>query len=1462
MTRAARLAELRALRASGKTRLSTYQVDENVESLYEEVDEEGYKKVVRARLDQDDFVVDDNGEGYADDGREEWMDERRYDSASGSEEEVPLKGKAAKRKREEDQERTERTNNNINKYFSNGPITATPKPKPIATAEDDAFLAGLFQEVDTNIPSRQPMKAVKNDNRRKVRVLSPPLPIEKPNQRSQHNPAKRTALNTPPMDAMDDDEDILPDFDEDIPKNDLVPSSPIEKAVERKAPMKVEANDDDDDFMEISQAIASKELKATNVNISGSRPVPKSVKKEGAYPSPASSSPTRPPADTVDPSAWNDVTSKLNVLSSQATETTSFGKTKIEDVIEADSTLRMFWTDYTEINGSLCLFGKVRDRTSNNYVSAFVKVDNVLRKLYFLPRTHRQRHGRDTSDEVGMEDVYQEVDELMTKLRVGMHKIKPCSRKYAFELQHIPKEADYLKLMYPYDKPALPADLKGETFSHAFGTNTALFEQFVLWKKIMGPCWLKFDGNDINQVSNASWCKFEVQVSSPRSVTVLNESDNLDAPPLTFMSISLRTMLNVKENKQEILVASARVYENISLTDMTSPEELPCKTYTMMRPAETAYPTGFETLAKKQRGTIMTEKNEQMLLSKFVALLERTDPDVLMGHQLQDVDYPILLSRMRERKTPGWHRIGRMKRSEWPKHMGKGGASFFAERQLISGRLICDIANDMGKSLMTKCQSWSMTEMSQLYLANGAARRDIDSDEALKSWAKTRDGLLNYVNHCEADTYFIAAIALKVQMLPLTKVLTNLAGNSWARTLSGTRAERNEYILLHEFHRNKYICPDKIYGKNKPKAEEETQEAEEGIDVKKKDKFKGGLVFEPEKGLYDKFILVMDFNSLYPSIIQEYNICFTTVDRSEQAEDEEKVPEIPTNENQGILPKLIATLVSRRRQVKSLMKDKKATADQLATWDIKQLALKLTANSMYGCLGYTQSRFYARPLAMLTTFKGREILRSTKDLAESTQLRVIYGDTDSVMINTNADNIEEALKVGNDFKRAVNERYRLLEIDIDNVFRRLLLHAKKKYAAINMLEVDGKYVDKLEVKGLDMKRREYCALSKEASSRLLNEILSGDDPEVVISKVHEYLRDLSSKMREEKTPKTKYIIYTKLGKNPRDYPNADTMPQVQVALRALAAGKTVRINDVISYIMTAPSTSATGSNSDHAAKRAFAPQDVCSASSTLMPDIDWYLYKQIFPPIERLCAPLPGTDSLQLAECLGLDTRKYSIGNHTGSGGSKVEEIFPLESQIPDEVRFKNCNPLSLRCRHCKHSFVFEGLVPNIADVAVDGIHCPQESCGRLFSTITLVAQLEAQIRQATSTYYSAWLVCGGGGEDSCGNRTRSMSVYGHRCLGPRGRAEGCRGRMKLEMGERDLYNQLLFLRGVWDVDVLDGKKSKGVKLEEEQREKVKVVGERNRERFETLKGVVEGYLGKCGRVWVQMDGLFGFMLK
>src|SRR5699024_8806559 len=121
---------------------------------------------------------------------------------------------------------------------------------------------------------------------------------------------------------------------------------------------------------------------------------------------------------------------------------------------------------------------------------------------------------------------------------------------------------------------------------------------------------------DFSAVNNASWCKFECQVSKPALVNPVSDSENLEVPPLTLMSLSFRTQLNVKENKQEILIASARVYEDVSVNETSPPERLPCKTFTVMRPAGSSYPINFEAETRKQKGTFMLEKSEQFLLSK------------------------------------------------------------------------------------------------------------------------------------------------------------------------------------------------------------------------------------------------------------------------------------------------------------------------------------------------------------------------------------------------------------------------------------------------------------------------------------------------------------------------------------------------------------------------------------------------------------------------------------------------------------------------------------------------------------------------------------------------------------------------------------------------------------------------------------------------------------------------------
>lgn len=213
---------------------------------------------------------------------------------------------------------------------------------------------------------------------------------------------------------------------------------------------------------------------------------------------------------------------------------------------------------------------------------------------------------------------------------------------------------------------------------------------------------------------------------------------------------------------------------------------------------------------------------------------------------------------------------------------------------------------------MITSTTWSLTEMCRSLLK--VQREDIDPDDTARYFdaaVSTPATLMEFVRHSEMDAWFNMAIASKVQILSLTRQLTNLAGNSWCvsllhilyfsfsdlshrnKTLTGGRAERNEYILLHEFHKLKYVCPDKYKrsiveaAKAKEKAKQQKAKEEGGeevVDKGKKDKYQGGLVFEPKRGLHDKIVLVMDFNSLYPSIIQEYNIDFTTVERDDSDE--------------------------------------------------------------------------------------------------------------------------------------------------------------------------------------------------------------------------------------------------------------------------------------------------------------------------------------------------------------------------------------------------------------------------------------------------------------------------------------------------------------------------------------------------------------------------------------------------
>ena len=102
---------------------------------------------------------------------------------------------------------------------------------------------------------------------------------------------------------------------------------------------------------------------------------------------------------------------------------------------------------------------------------------------------------------------------------------------------------------------------------------------------------------------------------------------------------------------------------------------------------------------------------------------------------------------------------------------------------------------------------------------------------------------------------------------------------------------------------------------------------------------------------------------------------------------------------------------------------------------------------------------------------------------------IIYGDTDSIMVNTQTDDYAAVLKIGQELKSLINKSYSRLEIEIDGIFRSLLLLKKKKYAAL-VVQPNNTGVEK-QVKGLEVVRRDWCDLSREMGSKILDIILSG-----------------------------------------------------------------------------------------------------------------------------------------------------------------------------------------------------------------------------------------------------------------------------------------------------------------------------------------------------------------------------------
>lgn len=982
--------------------------------------------------------------------------------------------------------------------------------------------------------------------------------------------------------------------------------------------------------------------------------------------------------------------------------------------VSSDKSLNVYWFDACEEKISseekIILFGKILNPENNQYSSISVVIQNLERVVYVFPKL------KNNEAEHNMQEVYEEFENLRkTKFSyIKRFQCKTVDRKYCFELPIPFGNYKVLKIKYPAEFGTIPNNIHGETFDYVFGRNSSFLERLLLKRKIKGPCWLKVIDFEQPSRFNVTWCKHEVIVKNMNSIIVGLDS-NLPAPPFRIMSVSSKALLINGAN--ELISICCAMKDNYNIEDDKGNNS---NVYTPLFILRKIDSSGlkldhYEEI-KKALGSdcFILGQNENALINQFINKVGNFDPDIIVGHNLYNGHLELILNRISRLKITNWSKIGRLKREALPKFLQSNSFGNVYVRNCIMGRLICDTSLSC-KDILRE-SNYNLSYLAGKYLSQDLNEMDINAyiqDTPLNDMYKC---LLDICEHTHREAVLTLMLMNNLQILPLSKQLTNIAGNLWIKSLQNSRADRCEMLLMHEFNKFKYLLPDKLSRNEKfDELDEDGEYANTGVG-RKKPQYSGGLVLEPKTGLYDSIILLLDFNSLYPSIIQEYNICFTTVSRRstqsfnpieerkknfkknqnnenlnsevkdvpvEQDEEEIDLKKVREMKDKAILPSILESLVNKRKVIKDIMKKEKDKT-KLAMLEIKQKAVKLSANSLYGYLGYKNSRFYAKTIAALITLTGRSILQNTVTMVSTKHmLDVIYGDTDSIMINTLTNDVTKALELGVGVKKSVNEKYKLLEMEVDGMFKTLLLLRKKKYAALKYeppFSVNSKLSK--EYKGLDLVRRDWCELSKEVGLYILEKILSNKSKEEIINQIFDFLKYVSNKMDTNEYSLDYYKITKQLTKSIDDYADAKALPHVKVAKRLKEKGdNTIQANSYIPYVICINKEDITSNNSKSSglADRSYHPKEI-ESNSNLVVDINWYKQNQILASITRLVKHIEEVDMYQLANCLGIDSTKYMSIEKSKDNIENNADIIMENNNI---VKCFAKNGITIKCSGC-----------------------------------------------------------------------------------------------------------------------------------------------------------------------------------
>jgi len=509
--------------------------------------------------------------------------------------------------------------------------------------------------------------------------------------------------------------------------------------------------------------------------------------------------------------------------------------------------------------------------------------------------------------------------------------------------------------------------------------------------------------------------------------------------------------------------------------------------------------------------------NEKDIIEKFGEHILKEDPDIISGYNIDNYDIKKIIERAEKNKMP---------ELKWGRDRGHP-RPISGKFWRLKGRLVIDAWWAAKRELRPKQETLNAVSLQLL----GEQKMDVDPKKMDQEWKDDPEKVMKYcVKDAELSLRILNAVGTvrkgmdlaTVSKLPLEDVLTS--GSS----------QLIDSIIIRIADRMKVGVP--LTG-----------------DFFRDDQIEGGYVHTLAPGLYH-WVCVLDFKSMYPSLIISKNICFTTISKDGEITSPNGVRFLSKERKEGILPGILEDLMKERDSIKKKMKT--ATEDEKHYLDGLQNAVKVLMNSFYGVFASSFYRFTDRNIGGSITAFARATVKGIISELEKEGIQVIYSDTDSLFIQSPANDLNGTVEFGKGIAKRYSAEGRQLEFE--KIMEPLFSHGKKKRYVGRVAWPS----EELLIRGYEVRRSDSFDLQSRLLTELFEKILD-EKNEDAVALVKKTVQDTISGKADLKD-----LVISRTCKGFNSYESPDRMANVQAAKKMIEMGYEFIPGMKVSWIVT------------------------------------------------------------------------------------------------------------------------------------------------------------------------------------------------------------------------------------------------------------------------------------------------------